>query len=57
MDAEQWITLELECHRQATQCSVHAAAVAEPVRRKQVQTLEPLVPRRGQQPLECCPVG
>jgi len=38
MDAEQWIALELECHRQATQCSLHAAAVAEPVRRTHEQT-------------------
>ncbi len=51
------IALELERERKATQCGVHATAIAELVRRPHQQTVEPLVPGRDEQPLQRRPVG
>jgi hypothetical protein len=57
MNTEQRIALELESNRKATQCDVYAAAIAQAVRCAHEQTVEPLVPRRGEKALERSPVG
>ena len=57
MDAEQRVSLELECKRQTAKRSVYAAAISEPVCRPHQESVEPLVPGRDEQSLKRRPVG